>query len=573
MKKINLNFSGFQRFWVVAKSYWWESEEKWKAIGLLLLLIFLLIFHAQMNVLQNSQRGEFVSALANQDAGRFWQAVLMYLGAVLIYMLILAFSHYLEDKVRWFWRGWLTNFYLQKYMKNQKFYQLGSWTGKIDNPDQRISEDIENFCHMALALFMHFSRAFFNIFAFGIVLWSISHNLVIFIIVYACVGTLITTVGFGSILIPLKAEQLNREANFRFGLVRVRENAESIAFYRGAIRELNNLKQIFNRVLSNYNKIISWERNLEIFSNGYQAITWVLPALILGPRILAGDTEVGVLTEAGGAFINVFNSLIVLIRQFERMTNFVAAIERLESFEKVLDEPQTLPTEGTPKIDIVEDVRLHLEHLTLQTPNYQRTLVKDVSVEVKAGEGLLIAGASGGGKSSILRAIASLWNSGTGAVYRPKLEEILFLPQRPYMILGSLRDQLLYPRTDLNISDPEIYRVLEQVNLPNLVERLGGLDVIEDWEHFLSIGEQQRVAFARLLLTKPSYAILDEATSALDVKNEQNLYKHLQSQSTTYISVGHRPTLLQYHQQVLEVVGDETWRVSSAQDYKFLATG
>ncbi|NEP43625.1 MAG: ATP-binding cassette domain-containing protein, partial [Okeania sp. SIO2H7] len=249
---------------------------------------------------------------------------------------------------------------------------------------------------------------------------------------------------------------------------------------------------------------------------------------------------------------------------------FIAGIERLESFVKVLEEPKASPVEGSTIIDTVEDSRLSLQHLTLQTPNYQRTLVKNVSIELQPGEGLLIVGVSGSGKSSILRAIAGLWNSGTGTIYRPKLEEILFLPQHPYMILGSLRDQLLYPRTDLNISDEIIYRVLNQVNLPKLAEIFGGLDTVEDWENMLSMGEQQRVAFARLLLTQPRYAILDEATSALDVQNEQSLYQHLQSLSTTYVSVGHRPTLLQYHHQVLEVMGDETWRVTSAQDYKFM---
>ena len=573
MKNLKIDLSAFSRFWAVGKLYWWESPEKWRAIGLLILLIALVNLESNIKVTQTKQQGEFVSALANQQTDRFWQAVFTYIVACILLALTLAGWHYLQDKIRLYSREWLTKYYLDKYFKNDNFYDINAFNLDIDNPDQRIAEDIKEFCHRSVHIFTQWTRAIFDIIAFGIVLWSQSKFFVLVLVIYSLVGMLITTVGFGGILIPIKKEQLKREANFRFGLVRIRENFESIAFYHGSEREYNNITKIFAPVLSIYNKVITWERNLEVFSNTYRFITWVLPALIIGPKILAGEAEVGLLTVSGGAFINVFNSLIILVKMFEYLTNFVAGIERLESFGNALEEPKGSSTEGRQTIDTIEDSRLNIEHLTLQTPNYQRTLVKDVSVGVQPGEGLLIVGVSGCGKSSILRAIAGLWNSGTGAIYRPKLEEILFLPQRPYMILGSLRDQLLYPRTDLNISDEKIYQVLEQVNLPDLAERFGGLDTIEDWDHVLSMGEQQRVAFARLLLTQPRYAILDEATSALDVKNEQSLYKHLQSLSTTYISVGHRPTLLQYHHQVLEVVGDESWRVSSAQDYKFLASG
>lgn len=570
MKNIKLFFRAFQSFWSIGKLYWWDSPEKWRAIGLLIFLLCFLGLDSIIGVNQLKQQGELISALVKLDGERFWQSAFFYIGASILLAITVATWQYLEDKIRLYSREWLTKFYLDKYLQNNCFYQVNTLSQEIDNPDQRIAEDIRVFCHRSVSLFRQFTLAIFNLVAFGILLWEKSILLVLILVIYSLGGMLITIIGFGKVLIPIKKEQLKREANFRFGLVRIRENAESIAFYNGANREFTYIKKVFAPVLSIYNKLITWERNLDIFQNIYGYITWMLPTLAIGPRILAGEPglEVGALQEANGAFGKVFRSLNIIVRMFEFLTSFIAGIERLESFFKVLEEPQALPLENGNIIDTVEDSRLSLQHLTLQTPNYKITLVNDLSIELQPGEGLLIMGASGCGKSSILRAIAGLWNSGTGTIYRPPLAEILFLPQRPYLILGSLRDQLLYPRTDLNISDAKIYQALEEVNLPDLAARFGGLDIVQNWDSVLSMGEQQRVAFARLLLTKPRYTILDEATSALDVENEQGLYQHLQTLSTTYISVGHRPTLLQYHHQVLEVFGDQTWQVSDRATYR-----
>jgi len=218
-------------------------------------------------------------------------------------------------------------------------------------------------------------------------------------------------------------------------------------------------------------------------------------------------------------------------------------------------------TAEAPVIESREDSRLALEHVTLQTPNYQQTLLRDATAEVPPGKGLLIAGASGAGKSSVLRAIAGLWNAGEGHISRPPLKEMLFLPQRPYMVLGSLREQLLYPHLEQEASDDELRAILEKVNLADLPERVGGFDAEMDWGHLLSLGEQQRLAFARLLLTRPHYAVLDEATSALDVTNEAQLYGQLQGSGTTYVSVGHRPSLLAYRDKFLELRGGGDWRL------------
>ncbi|HBB31997.1 MAG TPA: ABC transporter ATP-binding protein, partial [Cyanobacteria bacterium UBA9273] len=534
--------------------------------GLMLGVVLFLLAYTGLSVVLNNKRGVLISALSAQDEARFWQTVIIFIGVLVIYAPLLAGYTYLRDRLSLQWRKWLTHRFVDNYFRHRAYYNLHILETEIDNPDQRIAEDVRSFTQESLTFLLVLVESVLSVIAFSSILWGISQPLVFFLVLYALIGTLVTSFIFGKPLVRLNFEQLKKEANLRFSLVRIRENAEAIAFYRGEERESNQVKQRFLEVFDNVKRLLVWELNLNILTNAYEFIPFILPALVVAPAIFAGEMEVGKVSEAQGAFIRVFFSLNVVVARFQQLTTFGAGINRLYTFAQFLEQTEAtqVSEEQKPRIVTIEADRLAVEHLSLQTPNYQRTLVADLSVELAAGQGLLVMGPSGCGKSSLLRAIAGLWNSGQGTIVRPEPDQILFLPQRPYMVLGTLRDQLLYPNTHLEVEEQHLKQVLEQVNLVGLDERFGGFDAEQDWADVLSLGEQQRLTFARLLLNKPKYAILDEATSALDLGNEERLYQHLQAKGTTFLSVGHRSTLTNYHQSLLQLSQDKTWQLKQS---------
>lgn len=562
-----------QRFKAIAAPYW-TSEERWHAAGMLAVLVALLLAQTGFAVVFNQETGEFTSALAARDADRFWAAIRRFMLALAFAVPVYALYYFVRDTLGLRWRRWMTFHFLGRYLEHRAYYKLNAMPG-LDNPDQRIAEDINSLTSQSLYFSMIVLGSVIQLVAFTGVLWNISRLLVVVLIGYAIFATLFTASVFGKRLIPLNFLQLQREADFRFNLVRVRENAEPIAFYDGEPREMSALQRVFDFAYRNYQKVLRWQLRLNLFQYAHSFLTLALPSVVVAKDVLDGTLEVGAAVQAAGAFAAILSALTVVVEHFEGLSRFGAGIERLHGFQQVLQQQSRPgngngPENGTDHVQLVHGSELAVEHLSVLTPHREQVLISNVNFQVRPHEGLLIVGPSGSGKSSLLRVMAGLWNTGHGRVVRPSSADMLFLPQRPYLPPGDLRTQLLYPRPEREISDEELLQWLQRVNLPTLADRVGGLSAERDWGKLLSVGEQQRLAFARALVAKPRYALLDESTSALDAANEELLYAQLAELSITPVSISHRPALQKYHRQVLELQGEGRWRMEGAEGYRWI---
>ncbi|AXA92185.1 ABC transporter ATP-binding protein/permease [Massilia sp. YMA4] len=565
-----LSLAAWKQFISVAKPYWLEDQKK-KAWFLLLLLIALMLVETQLAVMLNDQTGELTSALAGKNRDRFWNAVRECLLILAFAVPVYAFYYYMRDLFANQWRRWLTGRFLDGYLKGRKYYELGS-DADIDNPDQRISEDVNTFTGKSIHFLLIFLGSIMQLVAFSAVLWSISHLLVGVLAVYALVGTVIALWVFGTPLIHLNFWQLRREADFRFSLMRVRENAESIAFYRGEAQERAHIDNKLDKVIQNFSRLIRKQRSLNFFQRTFSQLTLVLPFVILADGVLSGELEVGRAVQAAGAFTAVLSAVGIIVDNFESLSRFVAGIGRLQAMADLMlprPDAQSANEDHHPRIERRPGQHLALEAVTLHPPQSERVLIKELTMKLKPGDALLITGDSGCGKSSLLRAIAGLWHKGSGVIHHPPIEDCFFLPQQPYLQQGSLRSQLIYPSAESSLSDAELLEILNQVHLPYLAERVGGLDAVQEWDKLLSVGEQQRLAFGRVLVHAPSIVILDEATSALDCRNEASLYGRLRACGTTLISIAHRPAVLRHHTHVLHLTGDGAWEIHEASGYRF----
>ena len=553
-------------FWQLFKGYW-SSPEKWKARGLLTSVIALNLIMVYLLVRINDWYRVFYDALQAYDWASFWPLIGEFTGLAFIYIVIAVYAVYLRQMLTINWRTWMTEQYLARWMQGQVYYRLQVLRSDTDNPDQRISEDINQFVSLTLTLLVGILKQLTTLGAFAVVLWNLSGAITVPVggteftiygymfwlsLLYSGLGTYFVHL-VGKKLIRLNFDQQRYEADFRFSMMRVRENSESIAFYRGEMAEGVGFKERFANVIKNYWGLMRRTKLLNFYVNGYGQLAIIFPLIMAAPRYYAGEMALGGLMQTISAFGRVQDALSFFVESYSSIAELAAVIQRLSGFTHHMEESARVTSE-IARNEHSGDT-LTLQHLSIHLPDGV-PLLTSCTLRFAHGSHVLVTGASGAGKSTLLRALAGIWPYGSGTIDLPHGAKRLFLPQRPYLVLGSLRRALSYPRTAA-ASDEEIARILKLVGMDHFAARL---DDVDDWSRILSLGEQQRLAFARILLIRPDWIFLDEATSALDEAREHALYQLLYQElpNASIISVGHRSTLFALHDTELRL-SDQTY--------------
>ena len=555
--------------WRLARPYF-VSEDRWAGRILLGAVIALELLIVAINVMLNQWNNRFYNALQERNWDNFVWELLFFCALAAAFIVLAVYKLYLNQWLQIRWRRWMTRQYLDRWLVNANHYRMQLLGDAADNPDQRISEDINLFIDRTLTLTVGLLSAIVTLFSFIVILWTLSAAaplllfgtsfvipgyLVWAALLYAMVGTALTHL-VGWPLVGLNFRQQRFEADFRFNLVRLRENSEQIALLRGESDEREQLLNRFGRVVGNFMQIMLRTKKLTFLTASYTQVATIFPFIVISPAYFAGTIQLGGLMQTASAFTSVQTALSFFIDAYRQLAEWRAVIARLDGFDIAVESGQAAAI-AKPGIEVVPHTgkdAIRIDDLVVRLPQ-GGTLVAADDLVIAAGERVLVTGSSGAGKSTLFRAIAGTWPFGAGTIHVPKGSKVMTLPQRPYFSIGTLAAAVTYPAEPGTFSAEVLAEVITAVGLPALA---GRLTEEAHWNRMLSLGEQQRLGIARAILQAPDYLFLDEATASLDESAEAAIYRLLDArlQHTTIVSIGHRSTLSAFHHRGIALVRD-----------------
>lgn len=551
------------KLWALTWPYFW-SEERWIARGLLAVVVALSLGLVYINVQFNYWNNDFYNTLQNKDLAEFWKQLWKFCYLAAAYIVVAVYYIYLRQMMQIRWRRWMTRDLVAKWLADRSYYHLQLKSDGADNPEQRIEADVTQFTNSSLVLSLDLMNSVVSLVTFVVILWTLSGPLSFTLIgqeisipgymvwaalLYSLAGTLLTY-WIGRPLVQINFLLQKFGASFRFNMARLRENAESVAFYGGEEVEKRGLSAAFDSIWGNWWRLMRQQKRLTWFTAGFGQLANIFPILVVSPRYFAGTIQLGGIFQTASAFGQVQGSLSWFVDNFTNLAEWKATVDRLTGFVDAVAATKDIKA-GIAASKHPEG-RIRVTDLELALPD-GRVLLESLSADIESGASIMVSGPSGSGKTTLFRALAGLWPFGSGSVQSPADTKALFLPQRPYLPIGSLRQAIVYPGKAEDFSDDALRTILCDVKLGHLSERL---DEEGNWSMALSIGEQQRLAIARALLLKPDWLFLDEATAALDEANEQLMYTLIAARlpNATLLSIAHRPAVARYHRTRLTIL-------------------